>query len=70
MPNMPSDANPQSSSMPRTRGPMNAATPSSRQQAPSMMGQNVNIALPAPNRPMSIPEQVMMQAMQRRMGSM
>lgn len=70
MPNMPPSANSQNSSMPRTRGPMSAAPPSSRQQAPSMMGQNVGLAMPAPNRPMSIPEQVMMQAMQRRLGSM
>jgi hypothetical protein len=35
-----------------------------------MLGQNVNLSVPAPSRPVSVPEQVMMQAMMRRMGQM
>jgi len=33
------------------------------------MGQDVSLSIPAPNRPTSIPEQVMMEAMMRRMGA-
>lgn len=70
MPNMPADVNPQgASSMPRTRGPISMPTGSAPSaQAPALMGQNVSLSIPAPNRPKSIPEQVMLEAMMRRMG--
>jgi len=69
MPNMPSAMGAADSSMPRTRGPVSTPTATSSQRAPRLMGQDVSLSIPAPNRPTSIPEQVMMEAMMRRMGA-
>jgi hypothetical protein len=72
MPNMSSNTNPNagSSSMPRTRGPVAMPTGTTGSSQAPMLGQNVNLSVPAPSRPVSVPEQVMMQAMMRRMGRM